>query len=223
MPNWVHNNIIIQSDDAEALASLKKRVGATVQVPGVEYVKDENGKIVSGDDGAPLTVPTQHTTENPVFAFWNIVQPGAEEIAAYGDQGWYNWNIENWGTKWDVGGNVEVIEDTDSYWHLAFDTAWSAPHEALVELSTQFPEVEIRNEWTEEQGYGAHQQYFEGTHWVDKEWDTPETHEQYEEHIGECYCHSESDEEHYPFADCPRELSETQLAVAELEKVSELV
>lgn len=223
MPNWVSNNIIIQSDNAEALANLKKKVGATVQVPSFDYVKDEDGKIVLGDDGMAILTPTHHTIENPVLSFWNILQPGAEDFETYSNQGWYDWNIEHWGTKWDVAGNVEVIEDTDSYWHLVCDTAWSAPHEALVALSSQFPEVSIRNEWTEEQGYGAHQEYSEGTHWVDKEWDTPETHEQYEENVGECYCMHESDEEHYPFADCPRELSETQVAVAELEKVSELV
>lgn len=226
MPNWVYNNLIIQSDNAEALASLKERVGTTVQVPGFDYQTDENGKFVLDDNGKLLTVLLHHTTEEPVFSFWNIVQPNAEEMKAYGDQGTCDWNIENWGTKWDVAGNVEVIEDTESYWHLEFQTAWSPPHEVLIALSEQHPEVSIRNEWREEQGFGAHQVYSEGTHWLDKEWNVPESHEDYVENVGEddCPCISYGlEESQYPYEDCPREALTTKQAVAELEKVSELI
>lgn len=224
MPNWVYNNLIIQSDNAEALASLKEKVGATVQVPGFDYQTDENGKFVLDDDGKMLTVPTHHTTEEPVFSFWNIVRPSSEEVEAYGNQGWYDWNIENWGTKWDVSGDVEVIEDAKDCWNLSFQTAWAPPHEALVALSEQHPEVSIRNEWREEQGYGAHQEYSEGTHWLDKEWNIPQSHAEYEEHltVEDCPCaHSEDSE--WVFDDCPVPANETKFAVAELEKVSDLV
>jgi len=48
---------------------------------------------------------------------------------------WYEWNINNWGTKWDVDGIDCVIEDNTT--KVAFDTAWSPPiafYEHLVEL-----------------------------------------------------------------------------------------
>jgi hypothetical protein len=224
MPNWAYNEIIF-TGDPEKVEALKKQVGATIQVPGVEYVRNEDGTYPVGEDGNMVLRDTVFSDENPVFSFWNIVRPTTpEELETYKNQGWYDWNIANWGTKWDVAGkDVDVRDDSPGHWHIYFDTAWSPPHEALVALSEQHPEVEIRNEWCEEQGFGAHQVYSEGTHWVDKEWNIPESHEEYEENVGACYCESFAVHDDYPFADCPRELSETAQAVAELEKVSELV
>jgi hypothetical protein len=224
MPNWVYNEIIF-TGAPEKVEALKKQVGATIQVPGQELAVDGEGNYLRDGDGGYIHVDTVFSNENPVFSFWNIVRPTTpEELGTYKNQGWYDWNINNWGTKWDVAGkDVDVRDDSPGHWHIYFDTAWSPPHEALVALSEQHPDVEIRNEWREEQGFGAHQVYSEGTHWVDKEWNIPESHEEYEEHVGDCYCESEPDEASYPFADCPRQLSETQLAIAELEKVSDLV
>ena len=46
------------------------------------------------------------------------------------DESWYNWRVENWGTKWDVGGEgfeAERINETTV--QLIFDSAWSPPIE----------------------------------------------------------------------------------------------
>ena len=44
---------------------------------------------------------------------------------------WYGWNIDNWGTKWDVN-EVFVADDTeeDSI-TFSFDTAWAPPVDAF--------------------------------------------------------------------------------------------
>ena len=43
--------------------------------------------------------------------------------------GWYSWRVNNWGTKWDVGGetagHVERLDDNNVY--FAFESAWSPP------------------------------------------------------------------------------------------------
>lgn len=44
------------------------------------------------------------------------------------DENWYSWNIDNWGTKWDVNvneGYIERVDDTTL--QLSFDTAWGPP------------------------------------------------------------------------------------------------
>jgi hypothetical protein len=39
---------------------------------------------------------------------------------------WYGWNVENWGTKWDVNlAGYEIIDETTV--SLSFDSAWSPP------------------------------------------------------------------------------------------------
>lgn len=41
---------------------------------------------------------------------------------------WYVWNVNNWGTKWDVGGEGAECNDVDdNNLQLNFDSAWSPP------------------------------------------------------------------------------------------------
>ena len=53
---------------------------------------------------------------------------------------WYNWNIANWGTKWDVGGsdgNATDIPDGNGVVRglsLSFDSAWAPPITAYERL-----------------------------------------------------------------------------------------
>lgn len=72
----------------------------------------------------------------------------------HGYTDWYNWSIDHWGTKW--GGYSfaqEKIGEIDSY---VFETAWSAPHPVIEELSKQNPFVEILHQWADEDtGYNC--------------------------------------------------------------------
>jgi len=52
---------------------------------------------------------------------------------------WYDWNIENWGTKWDIGsdnGEVHGLNPTvvDNEATMSFDSAWSPPIGLYEEL-----------------------------------------------------------------------------------------
>lgn len=225
MPNWVRNQVTI-TGAPEKVEALKKQVGATTQIPGVEYVKDSEGKMVKGEDDSWLTTPVIHTDENPVFSFWNIVRPGhPDEIESYREQGWYDWNIANWGCKWDAR-DVEELDESEGHWHIAFDTPWGSPTQVFETLSLQHPDVMVHVEWTEEQGFGAEETFEAGGRDLLREWDIPETHEQYEEVFGEesCYCsYAGDDVENYPYDDCPRAEDSTHEAVRQLEKISELI
>lgn len=49
----------------------------------------------------------------------------------------YDWCVENWGTKWDVGGNTDPVIESDTAASFYFDSAWSPPtvaYDALVDL-----------------------------------------------------------------------------------------
>jgi len=43
------------------------------------------------------------------------------------DKDWYNWRCNNWGTKWDVGGEYAFYDDTPEGLALSFSSAWSPP------------------------------------------------------------------------------------------------
>lgn len=51
---------------------------------------------------------------------------------------WYNWNVANWGTKWNASGpHLERVKNTNITYH--FDTAWAPPTEIVAALAEQYP------------------------------------------------------------------------------------
>lgn len=53
-----------------------------------------------------------------------------------GEENWYNWNIENWSTKWQPSFLCDPVIDNTSV-SLSFDTAWSPPisfYDAMEQL-----------------------------------------------------------------------------------------
>lgn len=68
---------------------------------------------------------------------------------AFADDGWYKWNVNNWGTKWDFGkGELDdPITIEDGLVNISFETAWSPP--------TQFYDYLLGL------GYGVDATYFE--------------------------------------------------------------
>lgn len=61
---------------------------------------------------------------------------------------WYNWNIANWGTKWN-GYHLE-LERGDETVTLRFDTAWAHPFPIVEALSKQMPEAELTVAYADE-------------------------------------------------------------------------
>jgi hypothetical protein len=54
------------------------------------------------------------------------------------EEDWYSWNVNNWGTKWDVG-NEDVNEQTDpNTFEVSFDSAWTPPSELYETLQEEY-------------------------------------------------------------------------------------
>ena len=100
--------------------------------------------------------------------WWNDTQRLALE-----DKGWYNWNVVNWGTKWDVAVS-EDNEHSDTYIegptengenlvvYYNFNTAWSPPVPALAKLSAQYPSLLFTLSYEEETGWGGEMELLRG-------------------------------------------------------------
>ena len=59
-----------------------------------------------------------------------------------GDPNWYDWRLENWGTKWDTD---EVVLSKDKKGlHYCFCCAWSGPVQAIEQISAEFPALTFR-------------------------------------------------------------------------------
>lgn len=75
---------------------------------------------------------------------------GLEEREKYGADNWYDWSIQNWGTKWNA------YDVSWSMYSVCFDTAWSSVPKIIKKLSEKFPDVKIDYRWADEDiGYNV--------------------------------------------------------------------
>lgn len=176
MPNWVYNHLAIEGNDSDII-KLKNQLNTPFTRDFTEY------KSV---DGELQKIAETKTFSNPVFAFWNIIKP--EDMHAYiydEDTGvpdnpedsnawfksnnWYDWNIRNWGTKWDVAVADEekypdtyVMEQKQDFISYRFDTAWAVPLNAIKTLSTQYPSLKFSLSYEEETSWGGEVEFTNG-------------------------------------------------------------
>lgn len=74
---------------------------------------------------------------------------GLKEREQYGKYNWYDWSIENWGTKWNAYGYGNDFKYSQ-FDPIIFQTAWNAPHPVIEKLFMMFQDVEIVHEWADE-------------------------------------------------------------------------
>ena len=101
----------------------------------------ENNVLFVGKKKQLKTLKTMLKSNENDFDFNNIIPMpknifrgnlGREEEEKYGKNNWYDWSIENWGTKWNsVDTRVEENGSTLSY---NFMTAWDCPREIVNAL-----------------------------------------------------------------------------------------
>jgi len=186
MPNWVTNYVTITGD-----AELVKEVGER------------------------LRAPVPHHEETAVFSFWNIVKPddlimetynsACDQFGMMNPDNWYNWNLRNWGCKWDANGPYLNYEEPGKLVY-SFDTAWSPPTQAMERLAEDNPDLTIKVRFIEEQGWGG-EMVGQGVDWEETDaWDIPETHEEDAQAFGECR-QCEAGDEEYLYDDCPKEVA----------------
>ena len=124
MPKWCSNHITVRGTDPVAIKRLADAFDAgefcgTV-VPMPEELNITSGRLGDGAEQAELEAKSKANLEK------------------YGYANWYDFNVANWGTKWEIGGNGDVaeIEDDGLSFSASFESAWSPPTgvcEALVE------------------------------------------------------------------------------------------
>lgn len=196
MPNWVYNSLHIDGSK-EDMAKLKEEF--TKPHPIFSYSESDKWIHIDG---------TWNMSEGGEYSFRNIVMPNDLEWYHTGEN-WYHWNIENWGTKWDMS-DVDILEDTETSVLLTFSTAWSPPLAVFGALCEKYPNVSFSMSYEEEQGWGGEvDSYGEGQWGITNEYDIPTSHADYEkrENAGNCICAWSSEQEEW-FTDCPRVESE---------------
>jgi hypothetical protein len=167
------------------------------------------------------------------FMFWNVIQPTPTELPyytgelkeekpegydswdlptkmahdlMYSGKDWYDWNIRNWGTKWEGfdHDSTEHLLDENPYLYYSFTTAWSPPENVYRLLGEQYPSLRFEMRCEEEQGWGFEYEIKNGEFAITKEWDIPDSHADWVAIDNEdgCICSWSGEPEEF-YTDCP--------------------
>lgn len=80
-----------------------------------------------------------------------------ENIKNYNHPNWYEWCCANWGTKWNVGKNVDVeFDEINNEYTICFKTAWSVPIGIVKEFSKFCENGELHWDYYDEDYDGNH-------------------------------------------------------------------
>lgn len=135
------------------------------------------------------------------LSFNNLIPRPADK-----DDDAYNWNIANWGTKWDACHGEHELKNSDSTpasgkLCYAFDTAWAPPAPVIDVMIEKFRHVKMSYTYEEEQGWGGALSAQGGEITEQSQYDMPNSHQEMVERNGNCWCeHGESDSQ--VFDDC---------------------
>ena len=158
MPNHCHNRVTFYSDDTTAILKLHK-----IFLKGIET--DDNtepndtvfGSFIPEPDWKKFhslrklaksihSKPRGEVGECPKMIidkdkpFRSGLRFKSTDVM---DDRWYNWRVQNWGTKWDA--YTMEIDDTDMPhgFEVQFETAWSPPEEVCHAIREQFDDLSI--------------------------------------------------------------------------------
>lgn len=125
MPNWCNNTVEIYHDDPAMIERARKAFNDAKFLN--EFVPiPESLQIVSGRCGAD---------DNPEQIALEAAQKSNIEQHGYKD--WYDFSVNEWGTKWDVGGDGYEAQDIPGGLMLTFESAWAPPVAAYDKLEAQ--------------------------------------------------------------------------------------
>lgn len=181
MPNHVTNKIEFSGN--------KENIKKVLELIGGEYECIDFNKIVPTPD--------------------DIYQGnlGRKEKEIYGKNNWLDWNMSNWGTKWNAYSSWLDEKNNIIY----FDTAWSSPTlvlDALAKLCYEY-KVSFTGKWADEDtGYNIG--VFESDcdsdeYWFGYEYLESCSNEAYEVYIelkGESYCLGKDENGNWVSYDC---------------------
>ncbi len=139
MPNWCRNRVNVYSENATDIKKIKaifeSKTGAFNEIiPSPDWDNTPN------EDGE-LPVKKEHKRPDGTVSFVTTEFPSGKQ-----DARWYDWNLANWDTKWDVFPDGIEIDYDDAYGdelEIEFQTAWSPPEAVCRALRDQFPNVDI--------------------------------------------------------------------------------
>ena len=166
MPNWVKHHVIIngeennvkkfideclftKNDEDEEIAFSFNSVipmPESLDISCGSYTETGMEILKATEEERKRMMDTIEDTEklNEILELGRIA---LDNIEKYGYPTWYEWRINNWGTKWDSSeSSASTYSDSAEIW---FETAWNTPMPVMEELSRKY-DLEVIVEYADE-------------------------------------------------------------------------
>ncbi len=131
MPNHCFNKISISVGDADS---------QSLQVLIESLKSEENHTDFDFDAILPMPPELEDVGWSEAEEMNDIIK--ARYKKEHGSDNWYDWRVNNWGTKWNSY-SCEIEEEDDDYVVYTFDTAWGPPTGVIEALREQCPDFSI--------------------------------------------------------------------------------
>ena len=142
MPNWCENVLNI-SGNKEDIAKIREMI----------LVKSEVGENLNFTMELLLPTPKEllemtspvmwRGDENDEDGKLEFEKKVEELKQKYGHTDWYDWRVNNWGTKWDCA-DSEILDDTENFISISYNTAWGPNCQFIKTIGPMFPEVTFK-------------------------------------------------------------------------------
>ena len=123
MPNWCNNSVEIYHEDPKMIERVREAFnkGALLNefIPIPDSLKIVAGCVGDPDEQKKLEEDTERN----------------RQVHGYGN--WYDYCVNEWGTKWDVGADGNPAQDIPGGLMLGFESAWAPPCAAYEKLTEQ--------------------------------------------------------------------------------------
>ena len=138
MPNWCRNRVTAYARNGneqdikriqEIFESKDTVFGKIIPSPDWNNTPNEDGEL-----------PVRREHKNPKTGEVSFVTMEFPKSGKNDDR-WYDWNISNWDTKWDITGSVQIEEEDSEIVEINFSTAWSPPEAICRKLREMFPDL----------------------------------------------------------------------------------
>ena len=132
MPNWCNNYLELTHEDPAMIERAKKAfadgrlLDEFVPVPADLHIVA--GCVGAKDDPKQIALEAQEKAN----------------LEKHGYSTWYDFAVNEWGTKWDVGGDDgQLTEDGPNAIRMSFDSAWAPPVNAMEKFMDQGFKVKL--------------------------------------------------------------------------------
>ena len=147
MPNWCNNSVTLRHTDPTMIARAKDA-----------FVR---GEFLN--EFVPLPQSLRETVAGSVGEDGRAAHEAQMEanLAAHGYKDWYDYCVNEWGTKWDVGGDDGINDVQPNELTVFFESAWAPPLAAYEKMADLGFEIDAMYEesgmafcgrWTNEGG-----------------------------------------------------------------------